>query len=403
MEMAGDRGMRTARRRAWLLGSVIVLSLLIAGVADAAAGGAASAGPAISGNLAATRAYLHLEQRFLRAGIRALPAARKPMAAYVAELESRCAGVGRTGATVREHTGARRIAAWDAIGGEILDSVLLRLSESLQHVDGGRIGALLRARTEIHFPDRRIGALIAASRAEEEATHPASAQSLCAQLRSWAAGEYQAMPAGTRRFERRLAAARRRAIARVRTVYHHAPALDPGSLLDERLRRYEHGALKRLAHRIADLSSRFALRYLKIGSRAATRLDRRLRLRWMRTQASRYERAHHHGTHSRPVVASGPPPVGVKAPKAVRRAGGRELKEFRTGRHLAGQAGCEACHRIGSSGNHGPGPALTHIGSKLNGRQIHAALVRPKAPMPSFKAMGPRKLAALARFLSLLR
>jgi hypothetical protein len=103
------------------------------------------------------------------------------------------------------------------------------------------------------------------------------------------------------------------------------------------------------------------------------------------------------------IVGSGSFGEGIPAPPAVRRAGGRELREFKKGRTAFAAAGCLACHRIGENGNHGPGRALTHIGSQLTERQIRHALVDPTAPMPSFKALPRHKLHALVRFLSLLR
>lgn len=108
-------------------------------------------------------------------------------------------------------------------------------------------------------------------------------------------------------------------------------------------------------------------------------------------------------------ASSWPPLVGeafeleVPAPPAVRRAGGRELREFRAGRRVTAASGCEACHRIGSQGNRGPGPSLTHVGARLSARQIRHALFAPKPPMPSFRGLPHRKLHALVRFLSLLR
>lgn len=93
----------------------------------------------------------------------------------------------------------------------------------------------------------------------------------------------------------------------------------------------------------------------------------------------------------------------VPAPPAVRRAGGRELREFKEGRLAVAATGCIACHRIGDQGNRGPGPPLTRIGSKLTEREIRRALMDPRAPMPSFRDMGPHKLRVMIRFLSLLR
>jgi len=93
----------------------------------------------------------------------------------------------------------------------------------------------------------------------------------------------------------------------------------------------------------------------------------------------------------------------IAPPPAVRRAGGHELAEFKLGRAVMAESGCLACHRIGSEGNPGPGPALTHIGSVLSRRAIEHALIDPSAPMPSFKHLPAAKFKALVEFLSELR
>lgn len=104
------------------------------------------------------------------------------------------------------------------------------------------------------------------------------------------------------------------------------------------------------------------------------------------------------------IVPSGPPEgEGVPVPPAVRRAGGRELREFKEGRSALNAAGCLACHRIGDVGNRRPGDPLSYVGSKLTARQIRRALVYPRPPMPSFKGLPRHKLRVLVRFLALLR
>jgi mono/diheme cytochrome c family protein len=96
-------------------------------------------------------------------------------------------------------------------------------------------------------------------------------------------------------------------------------------------------------------------------------------------------------------------PFGPPVPPAVKRAGARETHEFVAGRTVVAQSGCLACHRIGQSGNRGPGQNLTHIGSKLSEAQIEHSVIDAHAPMPSFKRLPPRKLHDVVRFLSLLR
>jgi hypothetical protein len=90
-------------------------------------------------------------------------------------------------------------------------------------------------------------------------------------------------------------------------------------------------------------------------------------------------------------------------PAAVRHAGGRELGEFQAGRRALAQSGCLACHRIGDTGNSGPGRNLTHVGSRLSERQIAHALIDSRAPMPSFRHLPAQKRHDVVRFLALLR
>jgi Cytochrome C oxidase, cbb3-type, subunit III len=97
-----------------------------------------------------------------------------------------------------------------------------------------------------------------------------------------------------------------------------------------------------------------------------------------------------------------PVTLSIPVPSAVEQAGGEELAEFKLGSAVVAQSGCLACHRIGESGNKGPGPPLTHIGSTLTEKQIEHALISPRAPMPSFKNLPAAKLKAVVKFLSLL-
>jgi ubiquinol-cytochrome c reductase cytochrome b subunit/menaquinol-cytochrome c reductase cytochrome b/c subunit len=79
---------------------------------------------------------------------------------------------------------------------------------------------------------------------------------------------------------------------------------------------------------------------------------------------------------------------------------------FTAGEVVVGQSGCLACHVIGSNGNNGPGPPLTHIGSKLKPAAIASTLRNPTAPMPSFKGLAeqsPRKFQNLVNFLAELQ
>jgi hypothetical protein len=97
------------------------------------------------------------------------------------------------------------------------------------------------------------------------------------------------------------------------------------------------------------------------------------------------------------------PGVSIPIPPAVRRAGGREQHQFVAGRAVLAQSGCLACHRIGDSGNPGPGQNLTRVGARLSSPEIERVLRSPRAPMPSFKDLAAKRMRDLVRFLSLLR
>jgi len=98
-----------------------------------------------------------------------------------------------------------------------------------------------------------------------------------------------------------------------------------------------------------------------------------------------------------------PNSVDMKAPAGLT---AQELKTFNAGKEVVGQSGCLACHVIGENGNNGPGPPLTHIGSKLPPGAIASTLRNPTAPMPSFKSLAqqdPQKFNNLVGFLSELQ
>ncbi len=95
--------------------------------------------------------------------------------------------------------------------------------------------------------------------------------------------------------------------------------------------------------------------------------------------------------------------VEIATPSAVKQAGGTTLAEFEKGRDVVGSSGCLACHKLGDNGNNGPGPVLTHIGSRLPRQGIARTLVNPTAPMPSFRNLPPKKFQAVVEFLSQLK
>jgi menaquinol-cytochrome c reductase cytochrome b/c subunit len=83
-----------------------------------------------------------------------------------------------------------------------------------------------------------------------------------------------------------------------------------------------------------------------------------------------------------------------------------QVATFNAGKLVVGESGCLACHQIGDNGNNGPGPPLTHIGSKLPPAAIASTLRNPTAPMPSFKSLAqqsPQKFNNLVNFLSELQ
>jgi len=98
--------------------------------------------------------------------------------------------------------------------------------------------------------------------------------------------------------------------------------------------------------------------------------------------------------------AGSPTAIETPTPKAVLVQGGKTLEEYEAGKLAVAQSGCEACHKIGDNGNSGPGPNLTHIGSRLPRAAIARTLVNPTAPMPSFKNLPPDKFNAIVNFLS---
>jgi menaquinol-cytochrome c reductase cytochrome b/c subunit len=101
-------------------------------------------------------------------------------------------------------------------------------------------------------------------------------------------------------------------------------------------------------------------------------------------------------TGSPNTVALQPPASFTAAQKAV----------FNAGADVVGQSGCLACHTLGSNGNSGPGPNLTHIGAVLPPQAIASTLVNPTPPMPSFRGLKqqtPQKFNALVGFLSELQ
>src|SRR6201996_9284583 len=98
-----------------------------------------------------------------------------------------------------------------------------------------------------------------------------------------------------------------------------------------------------------------------------------------------------------------PTSVSLKPPANLTAS---EKATFKAGELVVGQSGCEACHLIGSNGNNGPGPNLTHIGSQLRPDAIASTLRNPTSPMPSFAQLAkdePQKFKDLTQFLGMLQ
>ncbi|HMI80439.1 MAG TPA: cytochrome c, partial [Solirubrobacterales bacterium] len=75
---------------------------------------------------------------------------------------------------------------------------------------------------------------------------------------------------------------------------------------------------------------------------------------------------------------------------------------YEAGKEITAAAGCLACHKLGENGNHGPGPELTHIASRIPRAAIIRSVEIGPGIMPSFRDLGPKKTEQLADFLSSL-
>jgi menaquinol-cytochrome c reductase cytochrome b/c subunit len=95
-----------------------------------------------------------------------------------------------------------------------------------------------------------------------------------------------------------------------------------------------------------------------------------------------------------------PNSVDLKPPANLSQA---QKNTFNQGELIVGQSGCLACHVIGSNGNDGPGPNLTHVASRVPQQQLASTLINPTPPMPSFAALPKDKFNTLVSFLSELQ
>lgn len=77
-------------------------------------------------------------------------------------------------------------------------------------------------------------------------------------------------------------------------------------------------------------------------------------------------------------------------------------QQYEAGKEVVAGSGCLACHKIGENGNHGPGPDLTHIASRIPKAAIIRSVEIGPGIMPSFRDLPPKKLEEMANFLSTL-
>lgn len=106
--------------------------------------------------------------------------------------------------------------------------------------------------------------------------------------------------------------------------------------------------------------------------------------------------------------ASAEPPttISIAPPANIVAQGGKAVATFNSGAQVVAQAGCAACHKLGQSGNDGPGPELTDIGRRLPRQAIERTLINPTAPMPSFAQLqreSPQQFDEMVTFLAELK
>lgn len=206
---------------------------------------------------------------------------------------------------------------------------------------------------------------------------------VCNDMKAWVASGYTKVPSATARLLK--------AGTGLLTSKHHVirvyDILNPheaaGGVILRRLRPYEDTVNRHKAAYVMHEEGGLSSSYIKIVGDASRQIARGL------------------GFETHPGSAAEEPIISP--PPAVKQAGGRELQEFEMGSRVAVTSGCLACHRIADQGNSGPGPNLTHVGSKLSPQEIEHVLMSPSAPMPSFKNLPRAKLEALVAFLSLLK
>jgi menaquinol-cytochrome c reductase cytochrome b/c subunit len=77
-------------------------------------------------------------------------------------------------------------------------------------------------------------------------------------------------------------------------------------------------------------------------------------------------------------------------------------KQYEPGKEVVAQSGCLSCHKLGTNGNNGPGPELTHIGDRIPRAAIIRSLQIGPGIMPAYKDLPPQKQEDVAAFLASL-
>ncbi len=102
-------------------------------------------------------------------------------------------------------------------------------------------------------------------------------------------------------------------------------------------------------------------------------------------------------------AAGSPTKIELETPERISALGPEALASYEAGKQLVPSSGCLACHKIGHSGNDGPGPDLTHIGQRMYPQSLSRTLINPTAPMPSFRELPQDDFDDLVFFLSQLK
>ena len=76
---------------------------------------------------------------------------------------------------------------------------------------------------------------------------------------------------------------------------------------------------------------------------------------------------------------------------------------YEAGKEIVAGSGCLACHKLGENGNNGPGPELTHIGSRVPRAAIIRSVEIGPGIMPSFRDLPQKKIERARRFPLLAR